>query len=519
VKARNLGYLHAKGNEMPRKTFSKVLNALGIIILAGAAGAAGNYLWQPVIQPKVRRAIDWIQELRGGAPAGQTAGMPEMQEGSTLSHAGHDMSASKTAPKAEGKILYHCPMHPNYISDKPGTCPICNMDLVRIKKEEPPPSGVEVEGHASIILNPQRRQLIGVQVETARKKSVSKTIRAVGRVGYNEKAQSSVNLKFGGWVEELFVKAVGDPVRKGDPLFTVYSPELLEAQQNYLLARETNLAQGEKSSSPVRALAEEAQRSARERLLLWDFTTDQVRQIETKGRALKQVTVYSKVDGIVTARNIVLGKYTEPGRDLYEIADLSTVWMYADIYEYEIPLVKVGQKARIQVSSMPGEEFQGTVSYIYPYLNDQTRTVRVRMEFPNPKGELKPGMYSTVMLDSDLGEQLIVDESAILFAGTRNIAFIDKGEGILEPREVTVGQRVEGFAIILKGISEGEKVVTSGNFLVDSESRLKAALKQGTASPPTGHEGHTGMGAGQKQPGKTEEQKPSMPGMPGMSGM
>jgi Cu(I)/Ag(I) efflux system membrane fusion protein len=499
---------------MPVKTSSRIPIVLGVVLLILVAGVLGYYAWP--------RVVHWARGHQTGDHEDSMAmsDMPGMETGSASSGTGHGAPAPKLAEKAPGKTLYHCPMHPNYISDKPGACPICNMDLVPFVQEESASSGKEPEGHTSIVLNAERRQLIGVQVGTVEKKRVAKTIRAVGRVEYNEKTLSIVNLKFSGWVEELMVKAVGDPVHKGNPLFSIYSPELLEAQRNYLLARESSLALADKASAANRALGDDATRSARERLLLWDLTDDQIKQIEAKGEPSKRVTIFSKVDGVVTARNIVLGKYVEAGNDLYEIADLSTVWMNADVYEYEIPLIKVGQEARVQLSSMPGGILSGKVGYIYPYLNEQTRTVRVRMEFPNSEGKLKPGMYSTVVLDADLGEQLVVDDGAVLFTGQRNIVFVDKGDGVLEPREVTLGENSEGVTVILSGLSEGEKVVTSGNFLVDSESRLKAALKQGSPPAMGGHEGHTGTKTSgtEPPPGKPEKESvPSMPpGMPGM---
>jgi multidrug efflux pump subunit AcrA (membrane-fusion protein) len=624
---------------MPAKTSSKILIVLGVVLLILVGGVLGHYAWPHVVH--------WAQghQTSGQEDAVTMSDMPGMETGSARSETGHGATAPKLAEKAPGKTLYHCPMHPNYISDKPGTCPICNMDLVPFVQEESASSGKEPEGHTSIVLNAERRQLIGVQVGMVEKKRVAKTIRAVGRVEYNEMTLATVNLKFGGWVEELMVKSVGETVRKGQPLFSIYSPDmveaqrnylnengltalnlkyggwieelmiktageavhkdqpllsiyspdLLEAQRNYLLARAALASLAEGASAETRSLAEETVKSsrerlalwdftdeqfqeieakgapqkwvtivsrvdgvlternvvlgsyvepgkdlfrflarapgsalteipsppvpaltvqsassARERLLLWDFTEEQFKEIEARGAPQKRVVICSKVDGIVTERNIVLGSYVEPERDLFKVADLSTVWMYADVYEYEIPLIKVGQEARVQLSSMPGGFLSGKVGYIYPYLNEQTRTARVRMEFPNSEGKLKPGMYSTVVLNADLGEQLVVDDGAVLFTGQRNIVFVDKGDGVLEPRDVTLGENTEGVTVILSGLSEGEKVVTSGNFLVDSESRLKSALKQGTASAKTS--------GTEQQPGKTEKgSMPSMPpGMPGM---
>ena len=402
--------------------------------------------------------------------------------------------------KAPQKVMYHCPMHPYVISDHPGKCPICGMDLVPFTPEEP-----GVEGHAAITLSTERRQLIGVQIGTVERKRVSKTIRAAGRVAYDEKTLATVNLKFGGWVEELMVKSVGETVRKGQPLMAIYSPDLLEAQRNYLLARAALASLGKDASADARALAEELARSARDRLQLWDFSGEQLKAIEAKDQPEHDVTIYSKADGMVTARNVTLGAAVEPGRNLFEIADLSTVWVMADVYESDAPLVKPGQEAKVALVSSPSEPLTGVTSYVYPYLNESTRTLTVRVECPNPNGQLKPGMFAAVSIAVDLGEQLVVDDDAVLDTGVRQIVFVDKGKDLLEPREVVVGDRADGLAIIAKGLSEGEKIVTSGNFLVDSESRMKAALGQASASAGT---------SGPEQTGAKE--KSNMPGMPGM---
>ena len=460
---------------MPGKVVSKVLAAVGYLVLFVAAGVAIYFLWPRQAGETTGGAG---HTMPGMAMPGEAA-TGEAQAGAGA-HEGH-VPPGQVPAKPAGKVQYHCPMHPNYISDRPGTCPICGMDLVPVKEEqqETAPPAAAAAGRATVTISPERQQLIGVQIGTVEKKRVSKTIRAVGLLAYNEKALSTVNLRFGGWIEQLMVKAVGDEVHKGAPLFVIYSPELLEAQRNYLLARETVAAAGENASAEMRALAEESLRSARDRLLLWEIPQEQIKELDAGQTPRGLATIFAKVDGTVVSRNIVLGAYAEANRDLYALADLSTVWLQADIYEYEIPLVKVGQEARMVLSSMPGESFVGTVSYIYPYLNAATRTVRVRLEFPNPEGALKPGMYATVLISADLGEQLVVGDTAVLDTGVRQLAFVDLGDGRFEPRELTVGQRADGMVVILKGLAEGEKVVTSANFLIDSESQLKAALQRG----------------------------------------
>lgn len=382
-------------------------------------------------------------------------------------------------PVGSGATTYYCPMHPTYTSDRSGTCPICNMDLVLLEQaDQATASGIE--GHAVVRIRPERQQLIGVRFGTATKQKVDKTIRAVGRVEYDERRLSAVSLKVAGWVEDLPVNATGQFVRKGEPLLVLYSPELLEAQWNHLLAAENDAAQGSEAPESARTFAREALQSSKERLLLWDLTEEQVRAIEAKKEPQTRVTFLSKVQGVVTRRNVVKGGAVMPGTDVYEIADLSSVWVHADVYEYEVREVSVGMAAKVTLATRPGESIAGKVAYIYPYLNESTRTVRVRVEVPNPEGLLMPGMYGNVELAVDLGERIVVDEQAIVDTGTRLIVFVDLGEGRFEPREVILGARVSGLALIESGLKEGERIVTSGNFLVDSESRLKSALISGS---------------------------------------
>jgi RND family efflux transporter MFP subunit len=374
-------------------------------------------------------------------------------------------------------------MHPTYTSDRPGQCPICGMNLVPIKEGETNLS--TIQGRASITADTERRQLIGLRLGTAEKKLFTKEIRAVGRVELNERLLSSVNLKFAGWIERLHVSAVGDVVSKGQPLFEIYSPELLEAEKNYLLAFEARRQVKDALTPEASSFAERNLRSARERLLLWDLCEEQIKSLETAKEPQTRVPIRSKVQGVVTKRTAQVGGYVQPGTDLYEIADLSALWIRVEVYEYELPDLKLGLAAEVRLSSRPGETLTGKVAYIYPTMNEQTRTASLRLEVPNPDGKLKPGMYANVFLRTDLGEQIVVDDQAVLDTGTRQIVFLEAGEGRLVPQEVVVGSRSDGQAVILKGLSGGERIVVSGNFLVDSESRLKAALQQGPQ--PGGH--------------------------------
>jgi RND family efflux transporter MFP subunit len=429
-----------------------------------------KYWWDPMMSPP------FISDQPGKSPMGMDL-VPVYDE------------APASPTDASAAVQYQCPMHPNYISDHPGDCPICGMRLVPIKAGQSATAS-SVAGHADIIIDADRRQLIGVRSGVVERKAVRKTIRAVGRVEYDEERLSTVNLKVGGWVEELFVKSTGEEVHKGDPLFSLYSPELIEAERNYVLALQSAGAQSTQAQEGRPAPALATLRSARERLLLLDLNEQQIRALESNTEVPRITTIASKFDGVVTQRNIVQGANVEPGRDLYELADLSTVWVNADVYEYELPLVHVGLQAGIQLASQAADPLIGEIIFVYPYLNDATRTARVRIEVSNGERKLKPGMYATVLIASELGEQLVIDDQAVLDTGTRQLVFADLGEGRLAPREVTVGEHVDGQVVILKGLSEGERVVISGNFLVDSESRLKAALLKGVSGTSPDHAGH-----------------------------
>lgn len=432
-------YLHL-GARRARSLYSILL-----VILAAGLGLAAGVLWR---EPLMRSF------------------------GAHGEHGGMDMAAQ--APQPGGKTIYYCPMHPNYRSDHPGDCPVCNMKLIPLEEEMEMGESSMVEGHATVTIRPERQQLIGVQSALVERKPVARAVRAVGRVEYDERRLSAVSLKYGGWIEELFVKSTGQSVAAGEPLFSIYSPELYEAQKTYALAR-------------AAGLADETGESARAKLLLWDMTEEQIHELESRGEAERLTTVRSRTRGVVTRREVVAGARVEPGATLYELADLATAWIHADVYESEIPFVQVGGEATIELEALPGERIGGRIVYIYPYLNEAARTVRVRVEVDNADGRLKPGMYTTVSIAVDQGEQLVIDDDAILDTGRRKLVFVDLGEGRFEPREVTLAWRGEGQALVLSGLDEGERVITSGNFLVDSESRLKAAISQHAGG---GHEHH-----------------------------
>jgi Cu(I)/Ag(I) efflux system membrane fusion protein len=333
------------------------------------------------------------------------------------------------------------------------------------------------EGARSAIrLDREQRQAIGLTYGLVERRSIEKTIRTVGRFDYDERKLAAVTLKISGYVKDLFVDYTGKAVRKGEPLFTIYSPELVSAEQEYLLAIRN---QRELGASRVPGAAESAAsllRASRQRLLLWDVGEHELRALEEAGEPRLHETIHSPASGIVIEKMIVAGQSVQAGATLYKIADLSTIWVYADVYEYELPFVKVGQKAEIRLSYAPGRSFAARVAYIYPTLDPKTRTVKVRFELPNtPDDLLRPEMYGTVELRVPLGERLVVPKTAILDSGRRQLAFVDSGDGRLTPREVALGDRVDDYVEVREGLQPGERVVTSATFLVDSESQLQGA--------------------------------------------
>jgi Cu(I)/Ag(I) efflux system membrane fusion protein len=319
------------------------------------------------------------------------------------------------------------------------------------------------------------RQLIGVRTAPVGYAPLEQDIRAVGTVEYDERGYSQVTLKVSGWIREVFVDSVGRPVRKGEPLFTLYSPDLLATQDEYLLALK---ARAQLDASPLAEAKENASAlvaSARERLRLWDLTETQIGALEQRGKAEPVLTVYAPAGGIILKREALPGKYVEPNTTLYEMADLSTAWVYADIYESEVLAVKVGQPAAVTFAAYPGEIFRARVSYIYPSLNAEARTVRVRLELPNPGLKLKPGMYGGVTVRTGADRALVVPKEAVLDTGLRQLVYVDKGQGIYQPAPVKLGRKSQDRVEVLEGVKEGDRVVTSANFLLDADSKLASA--------------------------------------------
>ncbi|MSS73167.1 MAG: efflux RND transporter periplasmic adaptor subunit [Candidatus Latescibacteria bacterium] len=378
-----------------------------------------------------------------------------------------------TAPAEKKATRYHCPMHPSYISDKPGDCPICGMKLTPIEEEV---ITVSLPGLADVKISPERQQLIGVRMDVVERRPLNKAIRAGGRVDYDERKVAHIHTRIEGWIKKLFVDYTGQLVKKHQPLFTIYSPELVATQEEYLLALRAKRSLQGNPFQDVASGSATLLEAARRRLLLWEISEAQIAELERTGRPLMEVVIASHSDGFVIEKKALEGMRVEAGEDLYVLADLSGVWVYADIYEYELAPVRVGQEATVTLNAYPGEAFRGKVVYIYPYVEAQTRTARVRVELPNPGWRLKPGMFADVEIRTERGEGLVVPGSAVLDSGERKVVFVDRGEGRFEPREVQLGGRAGEDFEVLQGLSEGERVITSANFLIDSESQIKAAL-------------------------------------------
>ncbi|HEX2580489.1 MAG TPA: efflux RND transporter periplasmic adaptor subunit [Dongiaceae bacterium] len=358
----------------------------------------------------------------------------------------------------------------------PDTSPVpkkdsMGMDYIPVYDGENDDDGTVKIGLAKV-------QKLGVRTEAATKRHILHPVRAVGTIQLDERQESVVNLKFEGWIDKLHVNTTGANVKRGQPLFEIYSPDLVLAQQEYLIARRA--AEG---SGPA---GREIAQAALTRLKNWDISTDQIKRLERTGVASRTLTIQAPSDGLVMEKMAVQGMRFMPGETLYKISNLSTVWVIAQVFEKDLPLVQPGQEARIKIEALPGKSFAGRVNFIYPTVNKDTRTGQVRIEVPNPEGLLKHDMYASLELIVPLSatDAVTVPDSAVLDSGVQQTVLVEKGAGIYEPRPVKLGARTDGYAEILDGVKEGEKVVVSANFLIDAESNLRAALKSFTAPDP-----------------------------------
>ncbi len=430
------------------------------------------------------------------------------------------------------KQQYTCGMHPFVIQDGPGLCPICGMTLTPVKAgtnpSQPPAAqaakkwrspmdptyvrdapGKDYMGHdlvpvteggsgeGVISIDPVTAQNMGVRIESVVRRKLVKTIRTVGLMTYEEGRQFSINSKIEGWIEKLFVNQEGQMIKRGQPLMQIYSPELVAAQQEFLLALQNSR---KLIGNPVPEIAKSSERlleAARTRLKYWDISQGQINVIEKSGQITKALTLFSPYSGVVTKKKAVAGMRIMAGEELLQVSDISTIWINADIFEYELPWVKVGQTARVELPFATDRVFTGKITYIYPYLNTESRTARARIELLNPGLELKPDMYANVSIDTGAVEgALAIPANALLSSGKGQTVFVARDGGKYEPRPVQSGVADDnGYVQILSGLTEGESVVVSAQFMLDSESTLREAMQKMTTPAGTGSKAATGTQA------------------------
>ena len=335
-----------------------------------------------------------------------------------------------------------------------------------------------------IQLSPQRMQSIGVQLGQVEFQPVSDELRFYGNVQPNERRLAYIQTRFAGWIRKVYVDATGDFVRKGQPLFTVYSPDLVTTEQEYLLAKRNAASLDSSPVSGVAAGASSLLDSARQRLLQWEISPSEIAKLDQTGKAITDLTIYSSVSGYVIDKNALPNLYVQPETKLYTVADLSEVWVLAQIFQEDAGKLKPGDPAEVTVDAYPNTVFHGRVDYLLPQLDTATRTLPVRLVFPNPGLKLRPGMYVNVRVKLPLGRQLIVPATAVFHSGTRNLVFISHGNGQIEPRQVELGASVGDRFVIRKGVKQGDQIVTSANFLIDSEAQLQAAAGAFMPPPP-----------------------------------
>ncbi|HET9552453.1 MAG TPA: efflux RND transporter periplasmic adaptor subunit [Anaeromyxobacteraceae bacterium] len=454
-----------------------------VALMALAAGGAWLYLARTSTSAGLAAGQQYLCPMHPQIVTDQKGECPIC--GMDLVPAGAEKKPAAAASAAGGPPAwaagqYTCPMHPDFVTRDPAArCPECGMKLVARAPPAAPPAGVA--GLAPVELTPDRIQLMGMRTATAARRPLSATIRAVGFVAANETGLVSVSTRYSGWVETLSVGQTGQLVRKGEVLATVYSPEMVSAQQVFLNAiKWSDKRGGAPAAGPQ--IANDLERDARQRLELAGLAGEDIDAVAQTGLPQRAVNLRSPVRGYVARKDVVKGLYVQPGTELFQIADLSTVWVLVDVYERELSRVRVGQRASFEVAAWPGRKFEGAVQFVYPALNTGSRTLQARLELRNPSLELRPGMYGDVTLDTGGGEAVVVPAEALVDTGEQQYVFVDRGGGRFEPRAVRAGATGGGQVAILEGLADGEKVVTTANFLLDSESRLRAAV-EGFAAP------------------------------------
>lgn len=471
----------------------KALKRIGLLAVVVAA-FAGGYFYKAIKagsgasgEKGGRKVLYWVDPMHPAYKSDKPGIAPDC--GMKLEPVYADGGNAPGASIAERKILYYRdPKAPNFKAQQPGVNPETGNELEAVYAADASTMPV-----GTVQITPDKQQLIGVKYGQVQAAGGSRVIRAVGKVAIDETRIEHVHTKVEGWIDQVFVDFTGKVVKKGDPLFTIYSPELLASQREYLLAAK---AQNLMQNSALPAAFDQSKSlldASRRRLELWDLSEAQINQIVKTGQPIKNITVYSPKSGYVTERKAFPQLKVMPDTDLYTIVDLSRVWIIADVFEYEASNFQIGQSARVTLQAFPGRTFSARVNYLQPEVDPMTRTLKVRLDMDNPGIALKPDMYANVEFRINLPSKLTVPADAVLDAGERKTVFVDRGNGYFEPRQVTTGERDGDRIQILTGLTGGERVVTSGNFLVDSESQMKAA-----AAGMGGMAGHQHGGGGMK---------------------
>jgi Cu(I)/Ag(I) efflux system membrane fusion protein len=404
----------------------------------------------------------WFTGSSTGGASSEAAHVPA---GGRSTEPPANLTAGATGGGRGGDVSYYtCSMHPSVHSSRPGKCPICSMDLTPVTREE--------EQAGVIHIDEARRALLGIRTTKVVRAPLDLAITAKGRVAVDETRLHEITLKIGGYVSDLRVNTPGQAVTRGDILFTLYSPELYAAQQEYLIASQSHDALQVNGDAGHNAVLV---RAARTKLRLWGVSEDQLAAIAQRGEAIERMPFKAPASGVVIEKNVVDGAAVTAGQRLFRIADLGDVWVEADVYESDLPRITKAMTASITLDYLPGKTFDGKVAFIYPYLDPAARTGRVRIALPNKGLELKPDMYATVTFKLPLGPRLVVPISAVVYTGPRRLVFVDLGNNALRPKPVTIGARSGDVIEIASGLEEGDSVVSSGNFLVAAESRVRSA--------------------------------------------
>ena len=431
-----------------------------LLVVAAWAGGYGYGRWYAKPKTGERRILYYVDPMHPAYKSDKPGIAPDC--GMKL----EPVYADEGKPAAaERKVLYyHDPKDPNYKSDKPGVNPETGNDLEPV-----------YQGEGMVQISPEKQQLIGVKLGTVEMAAGNRTIRAVGKVTLDETRLARVQTKVEGWIDQVFVDFTGKLVEKGQPLLTLYSPEMLSTQQEYLLALRSREAMQHSTMEGMAGYSESLVAASRRRLELFDLSEGQITALEGDKKPQKNITLYAPITGYVLNRNALPNQRVMPDTELYTLVDLSRVWVVADVFEYEAGLVRLGQQATVTLASYAGKKVAGRVSNILPQVDPMTRTLKVRIELENPDMLLKPEMFADVEFRMAAVSRLSAPVEAVLDSGKKKTVFVDRGDGYFEPRVVETGERMGDRVEIRSGLKAGERVVTSGNFLIDSESQLKAA--------------------------------------------